>query len=34
VNDEGRQNARIGIDAFAGNLFGKIDSIDIADLNR
>ena len=32
--DEGRQNARVGIDAFAGNLFGKIDSIEIADLNR
>ena len=26
VMDEGRQNARVGIDAFAGNLFGKIDS--------
>lgn len=34
VVDEGRQNARVGIDAFAGNLFGKIDSIEIADLNR
>src|ERR1022692_1704915 len=34
VMDEGRQNARVGIDAFAGNLFGKIDSIEIADLNR
>jgi len=34
VVDEGRQNARIGIDAFAGNLFGKIDSIEVADLNR
>ena len=34
VLDEGRQNARVGIDAFAGNLFGKIDSIEIADLNR
>lgn len=32
--DEGRQNARVGIDAFAGNLFGKIDSIEVADLNR
>src|ERR1035441_9258344 len=32
VMDEGRQNARVGIDAFAGNLFGKIDSIEIADL--
>lgn len=34
VVDEGRQNARVGIDAFAGNLIGKIDSIEIADLNR
>jgi glycine cleavage system H lipoate-binding protein len=34
VVDEGRQNARVGIDAFAGNLLGKIDSIEIADLNR
>lgn len=34
VVDEGRQNARVGIDAFAGNLIGKIDSIEVADLNR
>lgn len=34
VMDEGRQNARVGIDAFAGNLFGRIDSIEVADLNR
>ena len=34
VFDEGRQNARVGIDAFAANLLGKIDSIEIADLNR
>ena len=34
VIDEGRQNARVGIDAFAGNLFGKIDSIELSDLNR
>jgi glycine cleavage system H lipoate-binding protein len=34
VVDEGRQNARVGIDAFASNLFGKIDSIDVANLNR
>lgn len=32
--DEGHQNARVGIDAFAGNLFGKIDAIEVADLNR
>lgn len=34
VLDEGHQNARVGIDAFAGNLFGKIDSIELASLNR
>jgi len=34
VVDEGRQNARVGIDAFAANLFGKVDSIEVADLNR
>ncbi|MGZ5260862.1 MAG: glycine cleavage system protein H [Burkholderiales bacterium] len=34
VMDEGRQNACVGIDAFAGSLFGKIDSIEIAGLNR
>ena len=34
VVDEGRQNARVGIDAFAGNLFGKIDAIEVTDLNR
>jgi glycine cleavage system H lipoate-binding protein len=34
VMDEGHQNARVGIDAFAGNLFGKIDSIEVTDLNR
>jgi glycine cleavage system H protein len=34
VVDEGRQNARVGIDAFAGNLFGKIDAIEPAELNR
>ncbi len=34
VVDEGRQNARVGIDGFAGNLFGKIDSLEVADLNR
>ena len=34
VVDEGRQNARVGIDAFAGNLIGKIDSIEVTDLNR
>jgi len=34
VLDEGHQDARVGIDAFAGNLFGKIDSIELAGLNR
>lgn len=34
VRDEGHQNARVGIDAFAGNLFGKIDGIEMAGLNR
>src|SRR5271157_6526323 len=34
VVDEGRQNARVGIDAFAGNLFGNIDSVELVDLNR
>ena len=34
VVDEGRQNARVGFDAFAANLFGKVDSIELADLNR
>ncbi len=32
--DEGRQNARVGLDAFAANLLGKVDSIEVADLNR
>ncbi len=34
LNDEGHQNARIGLDAFAANLFGQIDSIDFAEMNR
>jgi len=34
VHDEGHQNARVGIDSFASNLFGKIDGIELADLNR
>ena len=34
VLDEGHQDARVGIDAFAGNLFGRIDSIELAGLNR
>lgn len=34
LSDEGHQNARIGVDAFAANLFGQIDRIDFAELNR
>lgn len=34
VLDEGRQNARIGLDAFATNLLGKIDRVEVAGLNR
>ncbi len=34
LNDEGHQNARIGLDAFAANLVGQIDSIDFAEMNR
>src|SRR5579871_2308547 len=34
VLDEGRQNARVGIDAFAGHLLGRIDSLELAELNR
>ncbi len=34
VLDEGRQNARVGLDSFAGNLFGKIDRVEVAGLNR
>lgn len=32
--DEGRQNARVGIDSFGANLIGKIDRIEVAGLNR
>lgn len=34
VSDEGRQNARIGIDSFAANVFGKIEGIEVVGLNR
>ena len=34
VHDEGHQNARVGIDAFACDLVGQIDGIEIAELNR
>ncbi len=32
--DEGRQNARVGIDNFAANLLGTVDRIEVAGLNR
>lgn len=34
VLDEGRQNARVGLDSFASHMFGKIDRIEVAGLNR
>jgi glycine cleavage system H lipoate-binding protein len=34
VLDEGRQNARVGLDAFTGKVLGKIDGIEVAGLNR
>ena len=34
VHDEGHQNARVGIDSFAGNLLGQIDVVELAELNR
>lgn len=34
VLDEGRQNARIGLDSFAANLLGNIDRVEVAGLNR
>jgi glycine cleavage system H lipoate-binding protein len=34
VFDEGRQNTRVGIDAFTGKLLGKIDGIEVVGLNR
>ncbi len=34
VLDEGRNNARIGMDAFAGNLIGPPERIDVAGLNH
>ena len=32
--DEGRQNARVGLDSFAANLLGKLDRVEVAGLNR
>ena len=34
VCDEGRQNARVGMDAFAVQLFGQIERIETVELNR
>src|SRR5512146_1390581 len=34
VLDEGRQNARVGMDSFASRLIGKVDHIEVAGLNR
>ena len=34
VLDEGRQNARIGLDTFGANLIGKIDRVEVVGLNR
>jgi glycine cleavage system H lipoate-binding protein len=34
VLDEGRQNARVGVDSFAANLIGKPDRIEVEGLNR
>lgn len=34
VFDEGRQNARIGLDSFATHLMGRIERVEVANLNR
>jgi glycine cleavage system H protein len=34
VYDEGRQNARVGLDSFATHLMGKVDRVEVANLNR
>ena len=34
VLDEGRQNARIGLDSFGATLLGKIDRVEVVGLNR
>jgi glycine cleavage system H lipoate-binding protein len=34
VLDEGRQNARIGLDSFGAGLLGKIDRVEVVGLNR
>ena len=32
--DEGRQNARVGLDSFAANLLGKVDRVEVVGVNR
>ena len=32
--DEGRQNARVGMDSFAANLLGKVDRVEVVGVNR
>ncbi len=34
VMNEGHENARIGLDAFASNLLGKVDKVEVIGLNR
>lgn len=34
VCDEGRQNARVGLDAFAAQMLGKVERIETVELNR
>ena len=34
VLDEGRQNARVGLDSFGANLLGKVDRVEVVGLNR
>ena len=34
VLDEGRQNARVGLDSFGAHLVGKIDRVEVVGLNR
>ena len=34
VHNEGHQNARVGVDAFASDLFGQIDAVEVTELNR
>src|SRR6516164_6864052 len=34
VHNEGHQNARVGVDAFASDLFGEIDAVEVTELNR